>query len=90
MPEVIDNTRQHRFEMEVDGHVAHVDYALDGNQITLIHTEVPDALGGRGIGSKLAAAVLNTIRARGQTVVPQCSFIAQYINKHPEFADMVG
>ena len=89
MPEVTDNAALSRYEMVVDGVTAFVTYAWHGDRLTLVHTEVPQALGGRGIGSSLATAVLEGVRSRGLRVVPECEFIAAFIKRHPEFADLV-
>ena len=89
MPEVTDNAALSRYEMVVDGVTAFVTYARHGDRLTLVHTEVPQALGGRGIGSSLATTVLEGVRSRGLRVVPECEFIAAFIKRHPEFADLV-
>ena len=83
-----DNASLHRFELEVDGHVAFVRYTRAPGTITLVHTEVPDALGGRGVGSRLARLVLEAARLEGSRVVPVCPFIAAWMKKHPEFDDL--
>jgi predicted GNAT family acetyltransferase len=57
--------------------------------MTLRHTEVPRELGGKGVGSTLARGVLEAARARGLKVVVQCDFVRAYMNKHPEFNDML-
>ncbi len=79
-----------RYELEVDGHVAIAMYKRDGNVVTFTHTEVPKELGGRGIGSRLAQGALALTRAEGHKVVAKCPFIAGYIAKHPEFADLMA
>lgn len=89
MAEITDNAARHRYEMDVDGEVAFVTYARQGDQIVLVHTEVPQALAGRGVGSALASAVLEDMRRRGQWVVPECEFIGGFIQRHKEFADLV-
>jgi predicted GNAT family acetyltransferase len=89
MTEVTDNAALRRYEMVVDGVTAFVTYARHGDRLTLVHTEVPQALGGRGIGSSLATAVLTDVRSRGLRVMPACEFIAAFIKRHPEFADLV-
>jgi uncharacterized protein len=89
MTEVTNNAGLSRYEMAVDGVTAFVIYARQADEITLIHTEVPKAMGGRGIGSALATGVLENIRNRGLRVVPECEFIAAFIQRHPEFADLV-
>jgi uncharacterized protein len=87
---VHDNVTKGRFELDVEGRTAFVTYRTAGNIITLVHTEVPKELGGRGIGSRLAEGVLALIRARGQKVIPRCQFFAGYIGKHPEYQDLVA
>jgi predicted GNAT family acetyltransferase len=89
MPDVTDNTDLRRFEMAVDGLIAYVTYALCGDRITLIHTQVPSELGGRGIGSALARSVLDNIRLRGLRVVAECEFIGGFIQKHQVYADLL-
>jgi predicted GNAT family acetyltransferase len=89
MTEVTDNAALRRHEMVVDGVAAFVAYARHGDRLTLVHTEVPSALGGRGIGSSLATAVLGDVRSRGLRIAPECEFIAAFIERHPEFADLV-
>jgi uncharacterized protein len=90
MAELTDNATRHRFEMTVDGAVAFVEYTLhSGGRLELIHTEVPQSLSGQGVGSRLAKAVLQEAKRRGVGVVPTCEFIAAYIERHPEFRDLV-
>ena len=57
--------------------------------ITLTHTEVPPALGGRGVGSALVRGVLEAARARGLKVVPKCPFVSAFMGRHPEFNDLL-
>lgn len=86
---VDDNPAEHRFELKAGGHVALAYYRLAPGVITFTHTEVPSALSGQGIGSKLARGALEQVRARGLKVVPKCPFIAAFIAKNAEFADLV-
>ena len=87
---VIDNTEKHRFESTVDGETALLVYRVLGDTITLVHTEVPATLAGRGLGGELARAALTAARMRGLKVVPACPFVRAYIARHPEFADLVA
>jgi predicted GNAT family acetyltransferase len=89
MPEVTDNAALGRYEMVVDGVTAFVTYIRQRDRMILAHTEVPKALGGRGVGSLLATGVLENSRSRGLRIVPECEFIAAFIKRHPEFADLV-
>ena len=88
MSDVHDNPARSRYELEEDGHIAFVAYKIGPGMIDFIHTEVPKELGGRGIGSKLAQGVLAAARARGLKVKATCPFIAAYVKKHPETADL--
>lgn len=78
-----------RFEIEKDGLLAILEYNLQNGAIIFTHTGVPDALGGQGIGSRLARAGLDHAHTAGLKVVPLCSFIANYIRKHPEYQDLL-
>jgi predicted GNAT family acetyltransferase len=89
MTDVRDNTERHRFELDADGHVAFSNYRRDDGTITIMHTEVPTELGGKGIGSALVRGLLEIVRAQGLKVVPLCPFVAGYIAKHPEYADLL-
>ena len=87
--EVRDNPAQRRFELNADGGTAATYYDLSPGVITFTHTEVPPALEGRGIGSKLARGALDAVRAQGLKVVAECPFIRGYIERHPEFQDLL-
>ncbi len=91
MVEIVKNAAARQYEMRVGEHTALVQFRSEKDgQICLLHTEVPAGLGGQGIGSRLAQGVLDSIRAEGQQVVPQCSFIAGYIERHPEYQDLIS
>jgi predicted GNAT family acetyltransferase len=83
------NTARHRFELETEGHTALAFYQLADGVMTFTHTEVPAALGGRGVGSKLIESALRSAREQGLKVVAQCPFVAAYLRKHPEFNDLL-
>jgi predicted GNAT family acetyltransferase len=91
--EVIDNTRQGRFEVVLDGAVVGkaVYRVRDGQSGTVVftHTEVDPGLQGQGLAQVLARRALDQVRASGRRAVPQCPFIAGYIARHPEYADLV-
>lgn len=86
---LVDNPEEGRFETDVDGHFAFVSYLRRGDTIFLTHTEVPKELEGRGLGSALARAVLDRARAEHWTVVARCPFIAQYVERHPEYRSLL-
>ena len=87
--EIRDNTTLHRFEMDVEGRCAVAAYKLSDGVIAFTHTEVPLALRGRGIASRLVHAALVIARGRGLKVVAKCPFVSAYIARHPEFADLL-
>jgi predicted GNAT family acetyltransferase len=84
-----NNTEEHRYELAVEGGTALLYYRLAPGVITLMHTEVPEALEGHGIGSKLVRAVLEDIRAQGLKVAVRCPFVSSWMGKHPEFNDLL-
>jgi predicted GNAT family acetyltransferase len=86
---IVENAALHRFELERDGETAFVLYSKTQNVIKLIHTEVPDALRGKGVGSKLVGGVLRQAEQAKLSVIPSCPFVAQYVKRHPEFASIV-
>ena len=86
---VTNNETEQRYEVEVDGSLAVVQYEQRGNEIIIRHTVVPEALEGRGVGSALARSALEDARARDLTVVPICPFVSAYIRKHPEYLALV-
>jgi uncharacterized protein len=87
---VRDNKAQSRFELDVAGTVAFANYRLAPSTVIITHTETPRALRGRGIASELVQGALQLIRTDGLKVVAGCGFVADYLRKHPEFADLVG
>ena len=89
MPDVKDNSAQHRYEMAVDNGMAFVTYETAPDRVVLLHSEVPSTLSGRGVGSALARGVLDDIRRRGLRVVPRCEFMASFIERHAVYADLV-
>jgi predicted GNAT family acetyltransferase len=85
-----DNEDRSRFELDVEGIIAFITYRKSSNAITLVHTEVPPELGGRGIGSKLGRATLDTVRAQGRKLTVECDFVRSFIAKHPEYNDLLA
>jgi hypothetical protein len=88
--EVRNNGADSQYELEVDGQLALAAYQLRDGRITFTHTEVPDALEGRGIGSKLIKAALDDARAQGLKVVPACPFVKHYMDKNSETQDLLA
>ena len=89
MSDVINNKAHRRFELELEGHLATEHYKLEGNVITFEHTDVPKELDGRGVGSILVQGALDQVRASGLKLIPQCPFVKAWIEKNPEYRDLM-
>lgn len=87
--DVRDAPERGRFEIAIGDDVAFLAYTRDDGRITLDHTEVPPALEGRGLGSRLARGALERARAEGLQAVVRCPFVHAYLQRHPEYADVV-
>ncbi len=81
---VRDNADAHRYEIADGGQTAFLEYRRRPGVVVLVHTEVPPALRGRGLGAKLARFALNTARTTGLRVVVRCPFVKTYLERHPE------
>jgi predicted GNAT family acetyltransferase len=88
---IADNPDEQRFEIFVDGdRVGLAEYLQDGETIVFTHTEVEAPEGRKGLGGRLVAYALDDARRRGFVVVPRCPFVSAFIQKHPEYLDLVG
>lgn len=88
---VRDKPEELRYEIEVDGEVAgFIAYRRGEGVITLVHTDVDPKWEGEGVGSELVRGALDDLRARGLRVRPLCPFVAEFIERHPEYADLVS
>lgn len=87
---VRNNAALSRYELDADGSTAFANYRLAAGKVIITHTETPHALRGRGIASRLVQGALEQIRADGLKVVAGCSFVVDYLDKHPEFADVAA
>ena len=90
MSDPIHNLEAERFEISQEGFLAVLDYELHPGRIVFTHTEVPAELEGRGLGGRLAKAGLEYARSQGLKVTPQCWFVAGYIERHPEYQDLLA
>jgi hypothetical protein len=90
-PTVRDDPEAHRYEIR-DGErvLGHADYERRGDTILFTHTEVDQDSGREGLGSTLVRAALDDVRSKGLTVVPQCSFVRGWIERHEEYAGLVA
>ena len=86
---VRDNPAQNQFEMETQAGLAFARYRREAGILTVLHTEVPRAIEGRGLGSRLVRGMLDMARERGDKVVPLCGFVRAFIARNPSYADLV-
>jgi predicted GNAT family acetyltransferase len=87
---VDDNREEHRFEVRSDGELAGFTiYESRPGLIVFIHTEIDQRFEGQGLGSTLVAGALDAARRDGQAVLPSCPFVNGYIERHPEYRDLV-
>ncbi len=84
------NVAAGRFEAEVDGGLSVADYQLRDGAMIMAHTHTPPELRGRGIAEKLVRAALTHAQAEKLRVVPACSYVAVFIERHPEFRPLLG
>ena len=80
---------QQRFEAELEAETAFLSYAVQEGHVVFDHTFVPERLRGKGVAGALANAALKEARKSGWKIVPRCSYVAAFIDRHPEFADLV-
>ncbi len=87
---VVDSFERQRYEILIGGEIAGVlHYRRHGERVELLHTEIEQSFSGRGLGGRLASAALTDARARSVTVVPTCPFVTGYLDRHPEYADLL-
>ena len=87
---ILDNKEKNRFETTIDGKTGFIDYKRKTNTMHLMHTEVPKALEGNGIGSALVKHALKAAKSEGKKVISHCSFVNGYIERHPELKEYLA
>lgn len=89
---VTDNPEKSRFEAHLGGRLAgYAEYQQSDSVITFTHTIVKDGFAGQGVGGRMVRAALDTVAAsEGVRVIAQCSFVAAFIDKHPEYQSLVA
>jgi predicted GNAT family acetyltransferase len=89
--EVHHNERRSRYEISLDGRlVGFADYRAHGDTIVFPHTEIEPSMRNQGLGAELVRGALDDVRARGGTVVAQCWYVAEFIDEHPGYADLLA
>lgn len=89
IPAVTDNTERQQFQLTAEGETASLEYRLYDGKLVLMHTEVPEKLSGRGIGSSLAGFAFGYARSHHLPVRVYCPFVQAWLKKHPEYVDLV-
>jgi len=84
LPEIVDQTEAERFVLEADGAVAELDYELEGDRLILVHTGVPEELGGRGIAGRLVSAGVARARRDHLIIAPWCPYARRWLTQHPD------
>jgi predicted GNAT family acetyltransferase len=87
--EVVHDTKKNHFRVSLDGADALLEYGESDGMIEFFHTEVPQAHEGKGVGSALAREALEYAKKQGLRVVPTCAFVSGWLERHPEYADLV-
>lgn len=88
---ITHNRDESRYEVSVDGTLAgRMEYRDDGDVLVFTHTEVDQEIGVKGLASRMAAYALDDVRERGARLVPECSFVRTWIERHPDYADLVA
>ena len=85
---ILHDSAQGRFSTTVDGHTGYVDYVVRDGVMEILHTIVPEQIGGRGIAGRLVGTALEYARAADLKVRPTCEYAAAWIARHPEYAGL--
>jgi predicted GNAT family acetyltransferase len=87
--EVRNDEARSRYELVRDGQVLGIaDYRIEGDEVVFPHTEIDPAHRGQGLGEQLVQGAMEHVRTTGRTVVPRCWFVVEFLELHPEFADL--
>jgi hypothetical protein len=88
---ITNNTAENRYEIHQDGSLAgFAEYRLRDGRVIFTHTEIDPSHEGQGLGGELARGALDEVRSSGRSAVPLCPFIKAFIDKHPEYQDLVA
>ena len=90
MNPVVDHPDRHRFELAEDGKLAYADYRREANLLIIPYVHADPALRGKGTAGRLMAGMLEIVRSRGEKVRPVCGYAAAWIQRHPDYQDLVG
>lgn len=86
---IIDNQQRQQLQLSIEGELAFLEYRIKEGVLYLMHTEVPERLGGRGIGTALAAAAFDYAKEHNLPIKVYCPFVKKYLDRHPELEELV-
>jgi len=85
-----DNEVEDQFELLVDGAPAGIlTYSIEDGDYALNHEQIDPSFQGLGMGSQLVSLALDQIRSKGRGVLPYCPFVLSFMQRHPEYQDLV-
>ena len=90
MNPVVDQPDRQRFELEEEGKLAYADYRREADLLVIPYVHSDPALRGRGTAGRLMSGMLEIVRSRGEKVRPVCGYAAAWIQRHPDYQDLVG
>ena len=89
-PRVVRNDAASRYELYVEDVLAGtIEYRSEAGRLVLVSTVIEPAFAGQGLGSRLVAGALNDARARSEQMVPECDFVTAYVERHPDYQDVI-
>jgi len=88
--EVVHNTAADRFELRIGGELCVLDYRRASDTLVIYHTEVPPPFQGRGLAARMTRAALDFARSQNLKVEPRCPYTAVFMQKHPEYSDLLA
>ncbi|RYD68458.1 MAG: N-acetyltransferase [Verrucomicrobiaceae bacterium] len=90
MNAVVDQPDRQRFALEEEGKLAYADYRREENLLIIPYVHADPALRGKGTAGRLMSGMLEIVRARGEKVRPVCGYAATWIQRHPDYQDLLG
>ena len=89
--EVVKNESAGRYELHIDGRTVGIaEFEVRGDTVVFPHTVIDPAERGGGLGARLVSGALDDVRSSGRVVVPECWYVAQFIDEHEEYADLLA
>ncbi|MFN8399650.1 MAG: GNAT family N-acetyltransferase [Anaerolineales bacterium] len=86
--EVVHNQAENRFEIQLDGQLAKLDYMENGDSIVMTHVGVPIEFRGHGIAAIITKAGLDYAKSKSLRVIPMCSYVAAYLRRNPQYIEL--